>query len=41
MKHYDKNKESSNIQYLDTNNLCGWAMSHKLPVDDSKRKKIF
>ena len=30
MKNYDKNKESSYIQYLDANNLCGWAMSQKL-----------
>ena len=33
MKNYDKNKESSFIQYLDANNLYGWAMSQKLPVD--------
>ena len=25
MKNYDKNKESSYIQYLDANNLYGWA----------------
>ena len=36
MKNYDKNKESSYIQYLDTNNLYGWAMSQKLPVDGFK-----
>ena len=29
-KNYDKNKESSYIQYLDANNLYGWAMSQKL-----------
>ena len=29
MKNYDKNKESLYIQYLDTNNLHGWAMSQK------------
>ena len=32
MKNYDKNKESSYIQYLDANNLYGWAMCQKLPV---------
>ena len=33
MKNYDKNKESLYVQYLDANNLCGWAMSQKLPVN--------
>ena len=36
MKNYDKNKESSYIQYLDANNLHGWAMSQKLPVNGFK-----
>ena len=31
MKNYNKNKEESFIQYLDANNLYGWAMSQKLP----------
>ena len=39
MKNYDKNKESSYIQYLDVNNLYGWAMCQKLPVDGFKWKK--
>ena len=39
MKNYDKNKESSYIQYLDANNLYGWAMSQKLPVNGFKRIK--
>ena len=34
MKNYDKNKESSYIQYWDVNNLYGWAMSQKLPVNN-------
>ena len=36
MENYDKNKESSYIQYLDANNLFGWAMSQKLPVNNFK-----
>ena len=36
MKNYDGSKESSYIQYLDANNLYGWAMSQKLPVNDFK-----
>ena len=34
MKDYDKNKESPYIQYLDLNNLYGWTMSQKLPVNN-------
>ena len=33
IKNYDKNKESSYIQYLDANNLYRWKMSQKLPVN--------
>ena len=36
VKNYDKNEESSYIQYLDANNLYGWAMSQKLPVNGFK-----
>ena len=36
MKNYDKNIESSYIEYLDANNLYGWAMSPKLPVNGFK-----
>ena len=36
MKNYNKNEESSYIQYLDANNLYGWAMSQKLPLNDFK-----
>ena len=40
MKNYDKKKESSHIQYLNENNLYGWAISQKLPVHGFKWKKI-
>ena len=33
MKNYDKKIESSYLTYLDANNLHGWAMSQKLPVN--------
>ena len=36
MKNYGENKESSYIQYLDANNLYGWAMPQKLPVNGFK-----
>ena len=36
MKNYDKNIESSYLKYLDANNLYGWTMSQKLPVDGFK-----
>ena len=36
MENYDESKELSYIQYLDANNLYGWAMSQKLPVNNFK-----
>ena len=35
-KNYNIKEESSYIQYLDANNLNGWAMSKKLPVNEFK-----
>ena len=34
MKDYDNNKELSYLKCWDSNNLYGWEMSQKLPVDD-------
>ena len=36
MKNHDKNNESPYIEYLDANNLYGWAMSQNLPVNGFK-----
>ena len=36
IKSYNNNEESSYIQYLDANNLYGWAMSKKLPTNGFK-----
>ena len=33
MKNYDKKIESSYLTYLDVNNLYGWTISQKLPVN--------
>ena len=33
---YDPNKESSYVQYLNANNLYGWAMPHLLPTSKFK-----
>ena len=34
MKEFDKNKESSYIQYWDVNNLYVWAMSQEIPINN-------
>ena len=34
MKNYNKNVESSSTEYLDANNLYGWAMYKKLPIGE-------
>ena len=42
MKNYDKNNESSYIEYVDANNLYEWAMPQKVPLNGFKwvRQKI-
>ena len=40
MKIYDKNIEPSYLTYLDANNLYGWAMSQKLPVNGFEWVKL-
>ena len=39
MKDYNPDKESTFIQYLDANNLYGWAMSQQLPTHGFKWMK--
>ena len=34
MKAYDENKELPYFQYWDVNNLYGWAMSQKVPINN-------
>ena len=36
MTEYDTNKELSYLKQWDVNNLYGWSMSQKLPVNDFK-----
>ena len=36
MKNYDKNTESSYLEYLDASDLQAWGMSQKLPVSGFK-----
>ena len=38
MKIYDKSIDSSYLMYVDANNLYGWTMSKKLPVNGFKWK---
>ena len=38
-KDYDKNKESSYLQYCDVNNLYGWATLQKPPENNFERVK--
>ena len=39
MRNYNKNVVSSYLQYLDANNLYGWAISKKLPIGEFKWAK--
>ena len=41
MNNYDKKIDSSDVEYLDANNLCGWALSQKLPIDGFKWGKNY
>ena len=40
-KNYNKNIASSYLMYLDENNLYGWAMFQKLPVNGFKWKNMY
>ena len=39
LKKCKKNNESSYIMYFDANNLYGWSVSQKVPVDGFKWKE--
>ena len=41
MKHYDKNIISSYFEYLDTNNLYGWEMFKKVPLNCFKWERSY
>ena len=36
MKNYDSAKQRTYLMYVDANNLCGYPISKKLPVDNFK-----
>ena len=40
MKDYNKNKESSYLQYWNINNLYSWAVSQKVPVNNLSGSEI-
>ena len=40
MKDFDESKPSTFIQYLDANNLCGWAMTQNLLTSGFKRINV-
>ena len=40
MKKYDKNKESSYLQYWDENNLYEWKVLQKFPVNKQIKEQI-
>ena len=39
MKNYNKNVPSAYLEYLHANNLYGWAMCKKLPVENFRWRK--
>ena len=39
MKEYHKSKESLYLKYWDVNNLYGWALSQKLPVNNFEQTR--
>ena len=39
IKNWNKNIKSSYLMYLDANNLFGWAMFQKLPVNGFNGKR--
>ena len=41
MKNYNKNKKSSYIQYLDSNDSYQWEMPQKLSIDGFKWVDVY